>query len=93
MLELVSGGAALLAILIYALIAWRMRTAHPQEWGELGSPASLYDSTEFGSLKLAEYIWRARWISLNDLPLNFLCISFFLSVVVMVFALLGVSVM
>lgn len=92
MLELVSGGAALLAILIYALIAWRIRTSHPQEWGKLGSPASLYDPTDLGGLNLAEYVWKGRWIGLNDLSLYLLCISFFLSVAVMVLAFLGVTV-
>lgn len=84
MAELVSGVAALVAVVLYALIAWRVRTAHPQEWERLGSPGGLHDPTELGSLKLAEYIWKARWVALNDLFIYLVCILFYLSVAVMI---------
>lgn len=91
MAEIVSGGAALSAVVLYALIAWRMRTAYPQEWVKLGSPGGLHDPTELGSLKFAEYIWKAKWVALNDMPICSLCIAFYLSVAIMVAGFLGVT--
>lgn len=92
MAEVVSGVAALLAVLLYALIAWRMRTVHPQVWAKLGNPLALHDPTELGSLKLAEYIWKARWIGLHDSLVTVFCVIFYLSVVVMIIGFLGVAV-
>jgi hypothetical protein len=81
---IVSGLAALLAVVLYGLIVKRIQHSHPNEWEKLGSPGVLHDPTQPSSLRLAEYVWKGRWMRLHDKPLLFLCGGFYSSVVLMI---------
>ncbi len=81
---ILSGLAALLSVVLYALIAHRLRNVHPSEWEQLGGPKTLYDPTELSSLNLADFVWKGAWIRLHDFELRILCVAFYLAVAVMV---------
>lgn len=84
MAGLITGFAALLAVLLYAMIVRRIQLRHASEWERLGSPGILHDPTQSSSLRLAEFVWRGSWVRLHDLHLSLLCGAFFLSVALMV---------
>ncbi len=86
MAGLISGGAALFCVVLYALIAARLRKVHPQVWEKLARPAALHDSTQYGSLLLSDYIWKAKWLDLRDPIATALCVAFYISAAVLAFS-------
>lgn len=81
---IVSGIAALIAVVLYGLIVKRIQHCHSSEWEKLGSPGVLHDPTQPSSLRLAAYVWKGTWRHLHDKPLLMLCVGFYSSVILMI---------
>ena len=84
MLGTLSGLAALLTIVCYALIVRTVKNRHPLIWESAGSPGRMFDPTQTSSHQLVGFVHHGSWLHLGDRALIFYCLGYFFFEVSMV---------
>ena len=72
---------AVLAVLLYALIATYVKRHQPHIWNALGKPSALYSGVDVRSWELATFLLRFKFFNVRDVKLVMLCVAWYLTMI------------